>query len=129
MTKTSDLLDRTTTNQTKSIKIWCGINIDVTPVVDCCVKLGDKLASAKMGERMLPGDDWAIEGYDGCDFRFPLAFGNTRAVNVRITGRTTTRRFGDEWVRVEIEWVGDCEPSTFAKGFMLLDEKTCVNGF
>jgi hypothetical protein len=126
----NELQGRHAKNQTKSIEIKCGISIDVTPVLGACVRLGNTLASAKMGERLLEGDDWAIEGYDGCDFRYPTAIKqNTVAVNVKITGRKTTSQWGDEYVRCQVEFVGDCEESTFVKGFLLLDENTCVNGF
>jgi hypothetical protein len=43
-----------------------------------------------------------------------------------ITGRTVKRRMGDEWVRVRIEWVGDCEPSTFCSGWLLVDDRSIV---
>jgi len=43
------------------------------------------------------------------------------AVNVVVTGRTWQRRQGDYYVRVEIEFVGDGEPSVFAGGWMLRD--------
>lgn len=40
------------------------------------------------------------------------------AVNVKVTGRTWQRREGDYWARVEIEFVGDCEPSVFCGGWI-----------
>ena len=130
---TSQLQERTSTNETKQVEIWCGIKVDVAPAVGSCVRLGDSLATAKMGERLLDGDDfYTDDGYDGCDFRFPIsATGPIKdvACNVKVTGRKTTRRFGDEWVRVTVEFVGDCEPSTFVKGFMLIDETTSPKGF
>jgi hypothetical protein len=42
------------------------------------------------------------------------------AINIRITGRTIQYREGCAMVRCEIEWVGDGEPSEFAKGWILV---------
>lgn len=54
--------------------------------------------------------------WDGAAFRLPSAnFPDVRlAVNVTVTGRTIQKGF----VRVQIEFVGDGEPSTFCGGWM-----------
>lgn len=43
------------------------------------------------------------------------------AVNVTVTGRTLQRRQGDYYVRCQIEFVGDGEPSTFSGGWMKVE--------
>lgn len=124
--------ERTTTVETKRVELFCGIEIDVTPAVASCVRLGESLGSARIGEILHKGDDFSCEGYAGCDFRFPALYGGPIkdvACNVKVTGRKTTRRFGDEWVRVMVEFVGDCESSTFVKGFMLINDTTSPKGF
>ena len=82
-----------------------------------------------LGERLLPGDPepWG-KGWPGCDFRWPspvLAWRGKHdiACNVHVTGTklrhgSTIGRTDGMWARVRIEWVGDCEPSTFCGGYM-----------
>jgi len=43
------------------------------------------------------------------------------ATNVTVTGRTLQRRQGSLYVRCQIEFVGDGEPSTFSGGWMLVE--------
>jgi len=125
--------ERTSTVETKRVELWCGIEIDVTPSVASCIRIGESLSAARIGEILHEGDDFTIDdGYAGCDFRYPAQYGGPIkdvACNVKVTGRKTTRRFGDEWVRVRVEFVGDCKPSTFAKGFMLINDTTSPKGF
>ena len=76
-----------------------------------------------IGEHLLEGDDYVDEGFHGCEFRWPNPVREWRtsraiAVNVQVTGRTIQYRWGGRFVRVKIEWVGDCEPSTFSGGWM-----------
>lgn len=40
------------------------------------------------------------------------------AVNIKVTGKTYQRFGDDQWIRVQIEWVGDGEPSTFSGGWL-----------
>lgn len=40
------------------------------------------------------------------------------AANVTVTGRTIQADYGCSAVRVRIEFVGDCEPSTYCYGWM-----------
>ena len=80
-------------------------------------------------ELLLEGDDVTCPGWDGCDFRYPnpvLGWEKKHAIacNVHVTGRKIRRRNGSQWVRVRIEWVGDCEPSTFSGGWLLVDKRT-----
>lgn len=77
-------------------------------------------------ERLLAGDDFVDSGFAGCDFRYPNPVAcwslpkHAIAINVEITGRTSQHRKGARWVRVKIEWVGDCEPSTYSGGWLLV---------
>ncbi len=95
-----------------------GFSYAVRPEVGAVVKLDER----DITEQLLDGDGWSVPGYAGCDFRFPIFAGPIKnvAVNVEVVGRTLQRRSGADWVRVKIEWVGDCEPSTFSKGWMLV---------
>lgn len=87
------------------------------------VQVGDVVEKdGGLAERLRPGDNFADSSYPGCQFRVPVN-GNgpikSVAVNVRVTGRTWKWRGDRCWVRVQIEYVGDGEPSTFAGGWLL----------
>ena len=72
----------------------------------------------RFGNRLIPSD------WDKAQFRLPTNSGGpitSLAVNVAVTGRTLQRRQGSLYVRCQIEFVGDGEPSTFAGGWMLVD--------
>lgn len=84
-------------------------------------------------ERLLVGDPEPIgRGWPGCDFRWPNPVPAWRekhaiACNVHVSGRKA--RWGADlglghgwWVRVKIEWVGDCEASTFCGGYLRIDD-------
>ena len=76
-----------------------------------------------IGEKLLEGDKFSDAGYPGCEFRYPVQSDGpikSVAVNVKVTGRKEIYKNGAMWVRVMIEWVGDCEPSTFSGGWMLV---------
>lgn len=65
------------------------------------------------------GDSYVDSGFPGCDYRIKCQFCEP-AVNVSVTGRVA-RWFDGEWhVRAKIEFVGDCEPSTFVNGWLVL---------
>ena len=105
--------------------------IEYAPQVGACVELDD----CRIGEGLLEGDRADVlhncSEWSGCDFRWPNpvpAWRTSRAiaVNVSIVGRTLQRRAGCYWVRVRLEWVGDCEPSTFSRGWMLADYRSRV---
>jgi hypothetical protein len=88
-----------------------------TPAVGSYVLLDGRC----IGENLLPGDNFSDSGYPGCDFRYPSAtIGGSVAVNVKVTGRTLQRKNGANFVRCRIEWVGDCCPSTFSSGWLLV---------
>lgn len=93
-------------------------DLDVTP------KVGSYLVPDNhrgCGELLLKGEDYVDSGFKGCEFRFPNPiFGASRAIaiNLEITGRTIQYRDGGRYVRVKIEWVGDCEASTFSRGWL-----------
>jgi len=94
-----------------------GQTLTVEPVVGSIVKLDNGRCEA-----MLAGEDFVDSGFAGCDFRFPLPnAGLEVAVNIHVTGRTVQQRNGAEWVRCKVEWVGDCEPSTFCGGWLRVD--------
>lgn len=86
-----------------------------TPVV------GDRIKLDTWGfpERLLEGDDPVGEGYPGCQFRVePFNVAITLAVNVKVTGGYHSNTCGGWRSRCKIEFVGDCEPSTFAGGWI-----------
>jgi hypothetical protein len=73
-----------------------------------------------ISEELLAGEPEAIgDGWLGCDFRYPTIIGEC-ACNVHVVGRTLQNHGGSLWVRVRVEWVGDCEPSTFIGGWLLI---------
>lgn len=82
-----------------------------------------ELDNRNIGEKLLPGDNFSDSGWPGCEFRFPISCGGpikSVGVNVNVTGRGVQYRQGGMWIRVQIEWVGDCEPSTFSGGWMMV---------
>ena len=90
--------------------------------MDCTPHIGSfiLLDSRHLGELLQAGDDPIGQGYPGCQFRMPVRnshFGPV-SVNVKVTGRTVQIKQGMLMVRVQIEWVGDCEPSQFSSGWM-----------
>lgn len=94
-------------------------DLDVAPEVGSLVLLDGK----QFGERLLPGEDYVDEGFKGCQFRYPNPVRGWEksyaiAINVSVVGRTIQYKAGQRWVRVLVEWVGDCEASTFSRGMM-----------
>jgi len=94
---------------------------EITPEVGSYVILDS--SKNNIGEHLLEGDDYCDSGFPGCQFRFPNPVREWRtsraiACNVEITGRTVQYRWGGRFVRVLIEWVGDCEASRFSGGWM-----------
>ena len=77
----------------------------------------------KIGKLLLEGSDYVDSGFHGCQFRHPVLQGLYElAINIKVTGKK-------HWVgghgsgnvyksRVKIEWVGDCEESTFSGGWI-----------
>jgi len=71
-----------------------------------------------IGECLKPSDGFSDSGFPGCQFRLPAGIDYKLAVNIRITGRKVRYSSGFPRYRCEIEFVGDCEPSTFARGWI-----------
>lgn len=71
---------------------------------------------ANSSEPLLPSD------WDKADFRLGTGLKSipSVAVNVKITGRTAQFTRAGYRVRIQIEWVGDCEPSTFSQGWLYI---------
>lgn len=94
------------------VEIECDV---VTPMIGSVVEPDNW----RLAERLLPSD------WDKADFYLPTGYqcGITKvAVNIKVTGRTLRRRYGDsQWVRIKIEFVGDGEPSTFLGGWLKQD--------
>lgn len=75
-----------------------------------------------LGGNLQSGSDYSDSSFAGCAFYLPTRHDSMQiASNIRITGRTLQKRKGAYWVRVEIEFVGDGEPSEFTGGWMLQD--------
>jgi hypothetical protein len=83
----------------------------------------------KVGSYVEP-DGWGYGGallpsdWDAAAFRLPTPrlepVIKDVAVNITVTGRKVRRRCGSDVVRVRIEYVGDCEPSTHHAGWMVV---------
>ena len=78
-----------------------------------------RLDNQTVGALLEEGDEPVDDGYPGCEFRLPNRHG-TSAVNIKVTGRTVRYIDGGPFVRVRVEFVGDCEESTFAGGFVAI---------
>jgi len=78
------------------------------------------------GPSMIETDEGPMcDGWPGCDFRLPTRFiGIDVGVNITITGRKPHFNNGQWRMRCRIEWVGDCEPSTFSHGWIYSDHLT-----
>ena len=88
--------------------------VDVTPRVGSVIRED----GARLPYRRLEaGSDYVDSGFPGCAFYMPIALGQV-AVNITVTGRTLQYRDGGAWVRIRIEYVGDCEPSTYGAGWL-----------
>lgn len=84
---------------------------------DTIPKVGSYICADTWGERGISGVDLIASDWSKAQFRAPLAY--DIAVSIKVTGRTVqtdSKMVG--WVRVEIEFVGDCEPSEFVRGWM-----------
>lgn len=83
----------------------------------------------RIGDTLYP-DGWAPSStylnpsdWDKAEWRIPSArySGIGLAIRLRVTGRTVQRKHGNLVVRVEITWVGDGEPDTYSKGYLVID--------
>ena len=72
--------------------------------------------------RLQEGDEYVDSGYHGCQFRtqcIDKVWGPAGvAMNITLTGRVPKFRDGAMWLRCRIEYVGDCEESTFDGGWV-----------
>jgi hypothetical protein len=78
-----------------------------------------KLEGKSVAEALFPCTDW-----DAAGFRYPNPIPSWRkdraiACNVTVTGKVPSLYNGGWWLRGRIEWVGDGEPSTFGKCWIL----------
>ena len=109
--------NKTMTNQandtTEANRLWAKFVRDNSkPAVGGCVWIDG--ARSSFGTYLREGDDFCDSGFPGCEFRSDRG----TAINIKVTGRTFQRLHGCDVVRVQIEFVGDCEPSTFESGWM-----------
>ena len=76
-----------------------------------------------IGTKLLESDGYSDSGFPGCQYRMPTNNGDYQlAVNVSISGRKSHPiDYGRYKTRVKIEFVGDCEPSTFTRGWVYSD--------
>ena len=78
-----------------------------------------------IGERLQESDGYSDSGFPGCQYRLPSGPDNwLLAVNVSFSGRKSHWcRISDNYrTRVKIEFVGDCEPSTFSHGWIYSEQ-------
>lgn len=103
--------------QPNTVTIW---SKEITPSVGTYIIPDGKT----VGKVLTPGDVPVDSGYPGSQFRWPVENGGpikSVAVNIEITGHTLQRKHGGYCVRVKMEWVGDCEPSTFSSGWLFVN--------
>ena len=71
-----------------------------------------------IGEGVTEDDGFSDSGFPGCQARIH-SIGGELAINVTVTSRDFRTHQGSYgWLRVKIEFVGDCEPSQFCGGWM-----------
>ena len=98
-----------------------------TPSVGMCIYFDKGLSarchrrcvrflSTNLGTILCEADDFSDSSFPGCQFRTSAG----TALNVKVTGRTFQRCSGIDGsvVRVQIEFVGDGEPSEFCSGWI-----------
>ena len=112
---------KTMTNQadyiTEANQRWAEFVRDTSkPAVGGCIWIDGARGSCCIGLRQ--GDTFSDSGFPGCEFRSD----HGTAINVKVTGRTFQRLHDCKVVRIQIEFVGDCEPSTFEGGWMKVAE-------
>jgi len=82
------------------------------------------------GEILQEDDGFKDSLFPGCQFRLPsqVAPDCQFAVNVKVTGRVERKVNGSwGWWRVEVEFVGDGEESTFCGGWLHPNSETQRN--
>lgn len=93
-------------------------------MLECIIQEGDYLEpdgwGRNCGEKITKDDGFRDSGFPGCDWRIkPSNTKGNLAIKLKVTGKKI--RYLRSWprsVRVQIEWVGDCEPSTFSRGWL-----------
>ena len=92
-------------------------------------KVGSRIAietehSGTIYFELAEGCEYVDAGFAGCQFyavRMHVCHPYQFAANIEITGRTIQTVSGLRAVKIRIESVGDCEPSTFCAGWLLVD--------
>lgn len=76
-------------------------------------------SGCRFGTLLGKDDGFKDSGFPGCEFRTDKDL----AVNLVVTGRSVRWNSKDGFygVRVKVEFVGDCEPSTFVGGWVKLN--------
>ena len=70
-------------------------------------------------EKLLEDDGFKDDGFPGCQFRYKnFCSGWLIAVNVKVTGKPHYNGLDRYKSRCKIEFVGDCQPSTFTGGWI-----------
>ena len=79
----------------------------------------------RWAEQLEESDGFHDSGFPGCQFRVKLPSHDVKvAVNVKVTGKPKLNRPYNNWKsRCQIEFVGDCEPSTFSGGMLYHSHK------
>ena len=85
-------------------------------------EVGNTIQADKWGfpEVLQADDGYKDSGFPGCQFRV-VTQSFTIAVNIKVTGKPHWAGCwsGNTWKsRCKIEFVGDCEPSTFTGGWL-----------
>jgi len=76
-----------------------------------------QLDDVACGYCLLDCDVPPCPGWPGAEFLIPSVAGHT-PLNIEITGRTIQYKYGTPCVRIRIEFVGDCEESTFGSAWL-----------
>ena len=74
----------------------------------------------RIGEKLKESDGFKDTGFPGSNYTLESGYNFPLPVNIAITGKKLIYRNGAFYKRVKIEFVGDCEPSTFCCGWILL---------
>ena len=77
----------------------------------------------KFGGILIESDNYSDAEFAGCQFRMKSGNyeGVSYAVNIKITGRKINYDLFNKRIRVEIEFVGDGEPSIKTHGWMFIN--------
>lgn len=83
-------------------------------------KVGDSVQGDKWGfpEELKPSDGYSDSSYPGCQFRVHTTHGFELGINIKVSGSPKYIGNGRYKSRIQIEFVGDGEPSTFSGGWI-----------